>query len=306
MSTSRILDLLDISPYVRYVHSCTQACSHSHQVPWRCIYDYELIFVEKGILELVTEEEVFAITENTVHTIPPLLYHTIKIPDGQACTYYSIHFDFIDLGRENDFSPDIYISECNRNLENVPLNERLSTRPTYSLGGMALPKLLHISDPVGYTYLWKNMIALQKEKPFAWELDMRSAMLSLLKRLLIDMNANTKAASREQMTNFSAITAYLVNHCGEEIDFEALSLMFGYSYRSFRRHFKEMCGKTPHEYLTKLRLDRASALLECGTYSVAEVAWMVGFEDSSYFTRLFRKHKGLSPKQVKQNRKQIL
>ncbi len=299
MSSPRILDLLDISPYVRYVHSCIGANSQMHQVPWRCIYDYELLFVQEGSLEVVTEEGIFVIPKNTVHTVSPLIYHTIKIPEGQICSYYSIHFDFIDLGRENDFSPDVYMSECNRNLETSPLNKRLSARPTYSLGGMALPSLLPISDPVGYTHLWKSMISLQREKPFAWELDMRSAMLSLLKRLITDMNPDGQPASREKMTHFSAITAYLANHLGEDLHFEALAQMFGYSYTNFRRSFKEMCGKTPHEYLTELRLDRATALLESGTYTVSEVAWMVGFEDSSYFTRLFRQHKGVTPKAVK-------
>lgn len=125
----RTLDLLDISPYVRYAHACIDAVDKWHQIPWRCIYDYEFLFVAAGHLAVVTETETQELSENEIYIVPPLRYHTIKIPYGSTCTYYSVHFDFIDLGRENDFSPEeIYIADCNRNLEQAPMNERLVKR----------------------------------------------------------------------------------------------------------------------------------------------------------------------------------
>lgn len=292
----RTLDLLDISPYVRYAHTCVNATNMWHQIPWRCIYDYEFLLVASGYLEIVTEAQTITLSENQVHVIPPLSYHTIRIPHDKTCTYYSVHFDFIDLGRENDFSPqDIYIANCNRNLDKAPMNEKLVKRPLYAIGSIALPDMVAISDPVAYTELLKTMIRLQREKSFAWEIDMKCAMLSLLKLLLNDIRRSGAESPRRQMERFSDITAYLFDHLGENIDFKSLSRAFGYSYSSFRNKFKERIGRSPHEYLTELRLDRAVELLNSGQYTVSEVASMVGYDDGAYFSRVFRRKKGCSP-----------
>ena len=65
-----------------------------------------------------------------------------------------------------------------------------------------------------------------------------------------------------------------------------------------RRLFREQTGKTPCEYLTHLRIKTAKKYLssrEITNYSVTEIATMVGFNDVSYFSRLFKKSTGISP-----------
>ena len=63
------------------------------------------------------------------------------------------------------------------------------------------------------------------------------------------------------------------------------------------RLFKQQHGMTPHEYLTKLRLDHAAYLLRDDGVSVSEAAFRSGFYDPLYFSRLFRRHKGVPPSQ---------
>lgn len=293
----RILSLSDISPHVRYVHACFNANRFTHQVPSRCIYDHELIFVRAGRLDVVTGDKVYTLTENTVHVISPLIYHTIVIPDGAKCTYYSVHFDYIDLGAEYDFSPyEIYISMCNKAMEKAPVNDLLSRRPRYIADPAMLPEATPVRNPVEYTGLLESMIRIQREKPFAWEIDMKCAMLSLLKLVVFDLRQSTGLKPvKQRLEHFSAITAYMIDHYNEDIDLNELTRMFGYSYSSFRKQFKARTGVSPHLYIIDLRMNRAVDLLRSNRYTVSEVAFMVGYEDSSYFTRLFRKHKGCTP-----------
>lgn len=296
-NADRILSLSDIAPYVRYAHSCVNANNRTHQVPGRYIYDHELLFVTEGRLDIVTEERVFGLTQNMVHVVPPLVFHRIKIPEGGSCTYYSVHFDYIDLGRENDFSPeDIYISACNKDLDSAPVDDALARRPRYTIDRAMLPEATAVSDPIEYTGLFESMIRLQREKPFAWEIDMKCAMLSLLKLIVYDLRRSTGVEPvRHRMEHFPAITAYMIDHYNEDIDFPELTRMFGYSYSSFRKLFKEKTGMSPHMYLIDLRMNRAVDLLRSGRYTVSEVAFTVGYDDSSYFSRLFRKYKGCPP-----------
>ena len=62
----------------------------------------------------------------------------------------------------------------------------------------------------------------------------------------------------------------------------------------FTRLFRAIYGKTPHQYLTSVRVDRARQVLAAGA-SVKEACFAVGFDSVSSFTGLFKRRVGLTP-----------
>lgn len=71
---------------------------------------------------------------------------------------------------------------------------------------------------------------------------------------------------------------------------------FHYDY--LRKLFKKEVGSSPLEYMTNLRMKNAETLLTtmwANEYSISEIAHMCGFEDSLYFSRVFKKYYGCSP-----------
>lgn len=64
----------------------------------------------------------------------------------------------------------------------------------------------------------------------------------------------------------------------------------------FRRSFKEFTGKSPIEYRNDIRLNNAKKQLESGQYTVAETAEACGFSNLSFFTRLYKRKFGHTPK----------
>ena len=74
----------------------------------------------------------------------------------------------------------------------------------------------------------------------------------------------------------------------------------GYSADHFRRCFKEDTGTTPLEYMTNLRINRAKKLLCATPYqSVESIASDCGFSDEFYFSRVFKKQTGTSPREYR-------
>ena len=63
----------------------------------------------------------------------------------------------------------------------------------------------------------------------------------------------------------------------------------------FLRAFRAAFGETPHEYLTRVRLERAKELLTVTSRPVTEVCFDVGFTSLGSFSTLFRRQVGLSP-----------
>lgn len=79
---------------------------------------------------------------------------------------------------------------------------------------------------------------------------------------------------------------------------ESLSVERSYLYRLFMEH----AGVSPQEYLTEIRMERACELLTAGQLSVQAVACSVGYKDALYFSRMFRKRKGITPSNYKSKR----
>ena len=66
----------------------------------------------------------------------------------------------------------------------------------------------------------------------------------------------------------------------------------------FRKLFKKLNGVSPQKYIINLKLEFAFHLLGSNLYSVSEVSQKSGFQDTKYFSRIFKKRYGYSPKDV--------
>src|SRR5262249_44165961 len=83
-------------------------------------------------------------------------------------------------------------------------------------------------------------------------------------------------------------------HFSERIDLDNISDEACFSKFHFTRLFKKTYGKTPHQYLTAVRLNKAMELLKAGM-PVSEVCFAVGFESLGSFSALFKRFSGATP-----------
>jgi len=84
-----------------------------------------------------------------------------------------------------------------------------------------------------------------------------------------------------------------------EASLEALAAKVGLSHSYASRVFKEMTGVSPWDYLLRLRLESAKALLSSSSLPVSEIALRCGFCDSSHLAKSFKMREGRSPKEFR-------
>jgi transcriptional regulator GlxA family with amidase domain len=96
------------------------------------------------------------------------------------------------------------------------------------------------------------------------------------------------------------IQHWLEEHFADKFRFEDVAREHGMSIRNFMRRFQTATGDKPLHYLQRLRIETAKGLLSGSRKSIKTISYEVGYDDASFFARLFRQHTDLSPNQYRQ------
>jgi two-component system response regulator YesN len=99
--------------------------------------------------------------------------------------------------------------------------------------------------------------------------------------------------------NIKRVVEYINNHYEEEITLQGLSELFHINPSYISQLFRKETGMTFKEYLTKLRISYASALLADTNLSISQITHKAGYNDYFYFIKAFKKRKGKTPKQYR-------
>lgn len=107
-----------------------------------------------------------------------------------------------------------------------------------------------------------------------------------------------------QPTLAKQVVRFLEQRYAEPITLERLAQQFNYSSRYLTRLVKEETAQSPIDYLIAVRIEKAKGLLQQTDASLQEVAASVGYQDVLYFSRLFKKHTGVTPGQFQSRAQQ--
>lgn len=95
---------------------------------------------------------------------------------------------------------------------------------------------------------------------------------------------------------------FIEAHLDQSFTLDQLADELGISVFYFCRQFKQSMGITPHQYVTRRRIEKAKELLWHSQLPITEIALQVGFATPSAFSRLFRQFTGTTPKAFRQQR----
>jgi AraC-like DNA-binding protein len=119
---------------------------------------------------------------------------------------------------------------------------------------------------------------------------MRAPVYSISRLSGVDWNK--KVANQESFSD--RVEAYLCSHYHRPLTLAQVARSIGCSPAYLCRHFRELTGLTPFQYLREVRVEAAKRLLS-SEVPIARVAEMVGFDDPLYFSRVFASETGVSP-----------
>ncbi|MBQ4529596.1 MAG: AraC family transcriptional regulator [Lachnospiraceae bacterium] len=112
---------------------------------------------------------------------------------------------------------------------------------------------------------------------------------------------SSKMSNSQIAEEIDKATIFFNEHYNEDIRIDEYAETHNMSTSWFIRNFKQYTGSTPMQYILSIRIYNAEALLKNTQYNVTEISNIVGYDNPLYFSRIFKKVKGLSPSEYRNN-----
>lgn len=253
---------------------------HNHEV-------YELNFVEhaKGVRRIVGDSNEIIEEYDLVLITSPDLEH---VWEQNGCESEDIHEITIQF--------DLDLSESGMFGRN-PFNS-MKRMMNEARKGLAFPMAAIMK-------VYNMLITLSQEKDGFYAF---RQFLTILYELSRQDGARTLATSSYAKVEVESdsrrvlkVKNYISQHYMDEIRLATVADIAGMSASAFSRFFKLHTGRNLSEYIIDMRLGYAARKLVDSTNSIAEISYSSGFNNLSNFNRIFRKKKGCSPSEFREN-----
>lgn len=150
------------------------------------------------------------------------------------------------------------------------------------------PRLISISKTIGFCSIMELMSILHD--------------LSVSRNMkILSTLSFANEISMHDSRKIEKVFEYMKNNYEKEISLEGISKILNMSVVSFSRFIKKSTGKTFIDSFNDIRLGHASRLLIDTRFSIAEVAYKCGYNNLSYFNRVFKKKHKYTPKEFRDN-----
>ena len=271
-------------PYITYL--CSIPLDFGY-VPMHWHDEMEIIYIKKGNGTITVDFTQHTVSAGDIALILPGQLHSIGQFESESMEYENIIFH-----------PNMLISKktdtCNTDYL-VPL---LS-------GNVSLP-LLYTPDSPHYAEISACIDAndeICKTYPSGYQLFIKGQLFLLF--YILFHKCSTKEPSgkdrSKSLEKMKLILKYVENNYMEKITIEDIANEVGLSQSHFMKYFKQYTGQSFVNYLNDYRLSRAGGFLRTTGDTVTEIAGRCGFDNLSYFNRLFRRKYGMTPKEYRES-----
>lgn len=245
--------------------------------------ELELIVVESGQMELVIQGQSFLLHSGMVLLIPPNVLHTAyRLPEKDCC-----------------FSCIVFAPEFIAGMAQETIRQELLEPLFVSEFHEDLLITSQVADVLGLSEAVHQLLeALDQKEQAVQQLRVKGLLLLILATLFEQkggISPNNKLSQKLQQDREKIILGYMADHLAEKITLAELASQLNLSKEQFSRFFRQAFRRSPLQYVTQMRLQKACRLLLQGDLTMSEVAEACGFDNSNYFARVFKQHFAMSP-----------
>ncbi|MDR1974469.1 MAG: AraC family transcriptional regulator [Bacteroidales bacterium] len=159
--------------------------------------------------------------------------------------------------------------------------------------------------------LCKKIIAMYSMSDINATLNFISLLYDLAtypkQRLLTGSSFDSESVVRESKSRrIARICSYINKHYNERISLPELAKEVAMSDSTLSHFFKKHTRRNLVDYITDIRIGHATKMLLDTTYSIGEISCACGFNNISYFNRIFKRARGITPSEYRESIQQVL
>lgn len=150
-----------------------------------------------------------------------------------------------------------------------------------------------------FRQLFLEISRIWTEKKPGWEYDAKILFYRIVRDMERQWAAARHSPARQKLT---PALEYIQAHLSDNtLSVDVLAKLCAVSDTYLRKLFVQELGETPQQHIARLRLEKATELLRSGYHSVAQIAFLCGFNNPNYFSLFIKKETGLSPLQYRKH-----
>lgn len=255
---------------------------------WHWHPEIEFILMEEGTANFQIGTSNYTITAGEALFIPSGQLHAAFPIDQEFFRFYAIVFD---QKLVSSFSYDSIQSNYIDSL-NTDINEQqavfLSNHTWQKNIVNSLKIIVHTADT--------------REK--AYELAIKAQLFNILFEIYNHLPQNTKQQSShttdtEKLNRLKQVLTFIEEHYQTKIQISTLYEQIQMSEGHFYRFFKSVVQMSPIEYINTLRINKAAKLLKDTDQKIIDISFEVGFDNTSYFIKTFKRQKKCTPSEFR-------
>ena len=164
-----------------------------------------------------------------------------------------------------------------------------------------------VKDDPYIAKLIKDMYAEYIGELIGYQLSCKGLLMCLIAHLvrhytLEELTNQDNLKRTKNLERLNKTITYIHNNFHEPLNNKKLADLVHLSEGRFNHLFKEIMEVPPLQYVNRIRLKKAAELLRKENMTISEIAYVVGFNDYNHFGRVFRRHYGCTPSQMREGR----
>ena len=259
-------------------------------VPWHWHDELEIFLVSEGATEVAVGTEKFIIKEGDGIFINSGILHGAWMHGTGGCRYHSIVFHPRLVGGNTG-------SVFWQNYLDPLMGDSASCNVLLKKEESWQAEILTLLEAA-----WQSGVA---GKP-GYEFEVREKLSGIICRLVLQRPAQARIISGKSLRDedrMKLMLQYIQEHYEEEITMSRIAESAAVSVSECLRCFHNTIGITPIQYVLQYRVQMAAGMLADTEKKIADIGMQCGFQDMSYFARVFRRMKGCTPSAYRRQRK---
>ncbi len=275
------------NPFPAFISSGKVVYKKGDKHPERIFSTFVAMFIEEGTLYFTEGGMAHTLTAGQWFIQTPGIRHYGHQGCEMSTVFHFIHF--MPLGEWH--------------IESDHLTRKQTAYPVNLIDsgeGVRVPKLENELPMRGVYPLsnWRELFERleQEQEAGRWAIGKQACFLELLERMVwLDTGRDTANVMVRK------VIAYIQMHYAESLTVSGIASHFHFSPDYLTRQMKQVTGMTPSMFLIQYRMDKAKHLLVHTNYSIQQIGRETGYPDIAVFSRMFKRHAGLSPAQYRKD-----